>query len=857
MEKLSGNAIRQQFLDFFKSKQHRIVKSDSLIPEDGSTLFTTAGMQQFKPQFMGQITDYTRATTSQKCLRTDDLDEVGETDFHHTFFEMLGNFSFGDYFKKEAIMWAWEFLTDVLGIPPNKLWVSVHHEDDEAYQIWLNEINIPAERIVKLGDKDNFWPANARENGPNGPCGPCSEIFYDWGAKPELNNEDDNPGHDQHGRFCEVWNLVFTQYNRQDGGVLEPLPSQNIDTGMGLERLTAVIQGQTNNFNTDLFTPILNAIRDQIPGLMDKQQRVMADHLRAICFSIADGIVPSNKEHGSVVKKLIDTCSVIAFYQGFDKPVVYTLVSTVIDLMGRHYPELIENQKVIQDNIKHFETLNLQKIVAKLPLFEEEIQGLTGQGLGELVFVYHDTHGLTLDIMQRAMKKAGVSFDHKAQQAYEARMIQQKELARASSKMQGDVFAYEQNITDVPKTIFTGYTQLVTESRILKLYTDGQNVDQATQGDQVVVILDKTPFYAESGGQVADTGFITHGEHVLQIVDVQKKNDVFLHTGIVDAGEFHVGDDVTVSVNADRRQAIVKNHTATHLLQAALTQILGEHVKQQGSMVADNRLRFDFTQPKAIKEKQLQEIEALVNDFVTRGEDVHVEELPIEVAKQKGARAYFADKYGDVVRVVSIGDFSIEFCGGTHVQNTADIGAVKVVSQSAVAQGIRRIEAVTGTYVDEYNRQKAEEEQQRAAQQAQKEQAKNNMKQRFLTLKDGVDDIIGQADEISGARVVAHVFDDIDLPHLRQLSDLMKQKAPSCVALLGARTDDTGSLIISVTDDLVKKNIKAGDLVKEVAPIMGGQGGGRPQMAQAGSKHPEKINDVIEKAKDIVRGKLT
>ncbi|MBF0619160.1 MAG: alanine--tRNA ligase [Candidatus Omnitrophica bacterium] len=880
---MTGHEIRTKYLEFFRSKGHKVAASDSLVPKDDPTvLFTTAGMQQFKPQFMGHITDFTRATSSQKCLRTDDLPEVGVTDFHHTMFEMLGNFSFGDYFKREAITWAWEFLTVVMGLSADRLWVSVNKDDQEAYDIWIKEIKIPAERVVKLGDKSNFWPSNARLNGPNGPCGPCSEIFFDWGknacADPNC-NPDCNCG-----RFCEVWNLVFTQYNRKDGGVLEPLPAKNIDTGMGLERLTAVIQGKRNNFETDLFQPIMGAVSAAVASerakLTLRETRVIADHIRAVTVGLADGVVPSNEGRGYVMRKLIVDMTNILIQAGVKKPLVHTFVAVVVDVMKGPYPELVVRQKDVTEAVLRAEEavikLNREKVpelVRKLEdikIHKQPDAGLT-QHLGEVMFHYRDTCGLPMSLIKdKVIAVFGAAVFQAANVVTEKLMDGQKERSRAGSKMQGDVFlAGNVDVKDIGKTIFLGYEQPSADATVVALFLDGKKVTDVKDGDQAAVILDKTPFYAEQGGQAGDIGFCMGKTGTLEVRATTKQSDVFIHQGVVKGG-LKVGEVVKASIDGERRIAIMRNHTATHLLQAALRQVLGEHVKQQGSSVDAERLRFDFTHTKGVSKDEILKIEDIVNSFVRRCDLVSKKVMTIEEAKESGALAFFAEKYGDTVRVVSVGEYSSEFCGGTHLDVTGQIGLFKIVSEGAVAQGIRRIEAVTGTgavaCVNAREKQlekaamifKASPDDLVARVEAQAKRVKDLEKEvsalQFEAVKNTIADVIANAELLSnGAAFVAHVFKDADMETLRRIADLVRQRCPSVVGLLAGAGAGEGSVIVTVSDDLVKKGVKAGDLIKAIAPLFGGSGGGKPNLAQAGCKDAGALISVFDSLKKAVK----
>lgn len=859
---LSTNEIRTKFLEFFKSKGHSIIASDSLVPKDDPTvLFTTAGMQQFKPQFLGRIDGYTRAATCQKCLRTDDLDVVGKTDFHHTFFEMLGNFSFGDYFKKEAIAWAWEFLTEELKLPKDRLWVSVYKEDDEAYGYWLNDIKIPADRIVKLGDKSNFWPSNARLNGPNGPCGPCSEIFYDYGVNSKCPNGDKCDPDCSCGRFSEVWNLVFTQFNRKDGGILDPLPAKNIDTGMGLERLAAVVQGKKSNYETDNFAAILKVIKDTFKTnnaqLTESEFRIISDHMRAIVIGVSDGVIPSNEGRGYVIRKLIVDITDLAIRAGVEKPVIHTFVDVVVDVLKTPYPELVSKAGEVKIWVKRTEEGFIRVRRENLPVLKEQISSIKNdpEKLGEVFFLYRDTYGLPIGTIVSTSSEIGVTANvqNHALEIYNKRMEEQKERSRAGSKMTGEVYADQNLSLNVPKTKFLGYSDLTAEAQVLKIFDEKGDLKEAKKGSAVKVILDQTPFYAESGGQVGDTGFLKSSDGILRITDTQKTNDIFIHTGIVEEGLIHVGSKVHALVDEGRRLSIMRNHTATHLLQAALRETLGTHIKQQGSLVEEGRLRFDFTHPSGVKSEEMQKIENRLNEFVRRADSVSIEVLPIEEARKKGALAFFAEKYGATVRVVSIGDYSREFCGGTHLSSTAQVEAMKIISEGSVAQGIRRVEAITGNVaVQDFLNKKKQEAQAKEQANKQKQLEKEQQNANFERIKSSIDDMVKEAEKVRGVNIVARCLHDIDIAMLRRLSDLLKQKMQSGVFILGAKGQQDASLIVSVTDDLVARGIRANDIIGRVAPLFGASGGGKPQLAQAGSKEPQKIESAIVQAKEMI-----
>ncbi|MCK5214693.1 MAG: alanine--tRNA ligase [Candidatus Omnitrophica bacterium] len=891
-ENMTANQIRQKFLDFFASKGHTVIKSDSLVPKDDPTvLFTTAGMQQFKRQFLGHIDGYTRAASSQKCMRTDDLAEVGKTAFHHTFFEMLGNFSFGDYFKKDAINWAWEFLTKELGIPQEKLWVSIYKDDEEAEEIWLNEIKIPQNRFVKLGDKSNFWPSNAKADGPNGPCGPCSEIFFDYGVNDNCPDGDQCDPDCDCGRFSEVWNLVFTQFNRVDGGGLEPLPNKNIDTGMGLERLTAVLQDKKNNFDTDLFRPIISKIEgithERRIKLSLKEKRVIADHTRAIVFAINDGIIPSNKEQGSVVKKLITICTNIFWNKGHKQPIIYRLVDAVIEVMKDFYPELNDKKSSMNFLIEKAEEAHIALLELRIPEFNKEVEQLIARGgiqtdnfkerLGALFFKYRDTHGLPLETVIEIARfnlkaEAFQQIEQDVMAVYERKMTEQQNRSRAASKITDDVFIKTGPDLKGCKTDFTGYDSFNIDTKIARLFINDEKVSEAKKGDAVKIILEHTPFYAESGGQIGDTGTIESGNAHIKISNTLKMDNVIIHIGEVEDGAFKTGQAVTAKVNSERRLSIMRNHTATHLLQAALREILGLHVQQQGSLVAEDRLRFDFTHPQAVTRQQIKDIENYVNSCVLKCLEVSKNQMSFDKAKEDGALAFFAEKYDQDVRVVAIDGHSKELCGGTHLNWTGEIGIFKIINESAVAQGIRRIEAKTGKgaidlinsnedellHISQTLKAPVDQIEGRVKMQAGriKELEKTNEKLQFDTIRNNIETIIDKAETVGKTKLIAHSFTGIEMGQLRRIADLLKQKNTSVVAVLGARSDENAYLLVTASDDVVKNNFKANEIINTVAPLFNGSGGGKPQLAQAGSKESKNINQAVNEAARLVKDKL-
>lgn len=877
----SAHELRQSFLDYFRGYDHAVVSSSPLIPQaDPSLLFTNAGMNQFKRVFLGEETrSYRRATSVQKCMRAggkhNDLENVGYTRRHHTFFEMLGNFSFGDYFKKEAIVFGWEYLTKTLGLPGDRLWVTVFRDDDEAFGLWQSSVGMPASRIVRLGEKDNFW-----QMGDTGPCGPCSEILIDQGKALGCGKATCAVGCDC-DRYLEIWNLVFMQFDRDASGKLNPLPKPSIDTGMGLERLAAVVQGVSSNYDSDLFTPLLAAIGRQTnhsygeEASSDRSMRVIADHLRAIAFLIADGILPSNEGRGYVLRRILRRASRHGRLLGTVEPFLHLLTGAVVEHMGGVYPELRQAGSVMREVVRGEEERFIGTLEQGLPLLQNMIESVLQDNRamldGEAVFKLYDTYGFPLDLIEEAAREQGLGVDLEGfQRALEA----QRERARSSAS-----FAHEDVhpiVTEVEKlaspTHFLGYGTLEAESVVQALLSEDRLVDSAKAGDVVQVVLDSTPFYAEGGGQVGDQGVLAGAEGQVYVRDTTKIGPgFFLHKGTVSSGQVHKGEKVLARVNRITRNDAARNHTATHLVHAALREILGPHVKQYGSLVAPNRLRFDFAHFKPLSSRELEDIESLVNEQVRENTKVETEVLGVQEAMQAGALAFFGDKYGDRVRVVEIGEFSKELCGGTHCRFTGDIGLFKIVSEGGVAAGVRRMEALTGSGAWEQGR-KVEGQLQEVAELLKTSQSDvvPKTKKLLAALKDRereleqvklkfADAQSGEAKadvrSVHGVQVHVQRADGLAMQELRALSDKIRNKLASGVIALGSVQDGKVSLLVVVTKDWATK-VPAGELVKTLATHVGGTGGGRPEMAQAGGKHPEKLGEALELVFQLVEAKV-
>ncbi|MDC0053741.1 alanine--tRNA ligase [Gammaproteobacteria bacterium] len=860
--------IRDAFLNYFGDKQHQIIPSSSLVPDNDPTLlFTNAGMVQFKDVFLGaDKRGYSRAVSSQRCVRAggkhNDLENVGYTARHHTFFEMLGNFSFGDYFKRDAIFYAWEFLTTVLELPKERLWVTVHISDDEAADIWINEIGVDPARLSRL-DEDNFW-----QMGDTGPCGPCTEIFWDHG--------DHIPGgppgspDDELDRYIEIWNLVFMQFERDAAGNMTPLPKPSIDTGMGLERVAAVMQGVHNNYDIDLFQSLIKAAAKATgcKDLQDNSLKVIADHIRSCAFLVVDGVEPSNEGRGYVLRRIIRRALRHGYNLGASGSFFYKLVKALGKVMGEAYPELVKDGQHISDVVKKEEEQFARTLDKGMGVLEAALSALTDTELpGTLVFQLYDTYGFPTDLTNDIAREKGFTLDMKG---YEACMEEQRTRARAASQFNLD---HTESIRVQGSTEFCGYDGTELASTIIGLYTEGEAVHSASKGTDVVVILDKTVFYAESGGQVGDTGVISKGSAKIAIADVRKVGNHHIHIGHIVSGEFAIGDEVDGQVDQTLRKATALNHSATHLLHEALRQVLGDHVKQKGSLVDSERLRFDFSHGEAVSPEQIRKIEHIVNREVLKNTEVTTDVMGMEDAKAKGAMALFGEKYGDSVRVVSIGaEFSVELCGGTHVSRTGDIGLLKVSGETSVAAGVRRIESVTGMKALEFcdnqqdsitdiasivrgSRTTVGDKVQGIVDENRRLQKDIEKLKNKLANAAG-SDLMADLRQINGVDVLATVVDGADAKSLRGVGDQVRSKIQSGVFFLAAIEGEKAALVAGVTSNLTG-HIKAGDLLKFVTSQVGGKGGGRPDMAQGASNSIENLPAALESVYEWVEENLS
>lgn len=872
---MTSDDLRREFLHYFEQKGHTIVKSASLVPQhDPTLLFTNAGMVQFKRTFLGEDNrDYVRACSSQKCVRAggkhNDLENVGHTGRHHTFFEMLGNFSFGDYFKTLAIELAWDLMTSVYGLPAEKLWVSVYKDDDEAHRLWATNTDVPEDRIVHLGEKDNFWSM-----GDTGPCGPCSEILIDQGEAISCGKADCQVGCDC-DRYLELWNLVFMEFNRDESGKMTPLPKPSIDTGMGLERVAAVLQGVTTNYETDLFMPVIKEIESfsghafkESPEI-DVSMKVVADHSRAAAFLIGDGVLPSNEGRGYVLRRILRRAVRYGRMLGLTKPFLYQTAGKVSEVMKAAYPELLEADTYIKSIIRGEEERFLRTLDTGLRVLEDALAEMKAQERseisGNLIFKMYDTYGFPVDIIQDIVRDEGMSLD---MTGFEKNMARQRRRSRTEQTSSLESSAYGELSAQGIKTDFVGYEHTKAESEVLMIVRQGEAVKEARQGEAVEVVTSKTPFFGEAGGQVGDRGYIRRHGFDMEVLDtIKDPNDIIIHKGKVLKGSMSVGETVTLMVDDEKRSATEKNHTVTHILHAVLRQVLGDHVKQAGSLVAPDRLRFDFTHFSAIDHETLQEIERLVNDRIQQNIPLEVHEMDAEEAFRTNATALFEEKYGDRVRVVAMEDFSKELCGGTHSERTGDIGLFKILSEGSVAAGVRRIEAVTGP-----------------AALARTQEAFRTLGALADTLKTKPDDLIERVEKLlaqqkalekelaaSKAKLQAAASDrslsevkvvngvsvlaqeaSADTPAaLRDLADHLKAKIKSGIIVLGSRTDKKALLVVVVTKEHLDR-YHAGNIIKQVAALVGGGGGGRPDMAQAGGSQPEKLPEALAAVYDIV-----
>ena len=853
---MTSNELRQAFLEYFKSNDHEVVASSPLVPgNDPTLLFTNAGMVQFKDVFLGdEKRNYSRAATSQRCVRAggkhNDLENVGYTARHHTFFEMLGNFSFGDYFKREAIQFGWEFLTKTLGLPEERLWVTVFEDDDEAADIWLKEMNVDPNRFSRLGEKDNFWAM-----GDTGPCGPCSEIFYDHGAEvpggpPGSPDEDGD-------RYVEIWNLVFMQFDRSKDGELTPLPKPSVDTGMGLERIAAVMQGVHSNYEIDLFAKLISATAESLGVKADGNSslNVIADHIRACSFLIVDGVLPGNEGRGYVLRRIIRRAIRHGKKLGVSDLFFHKLVAPLVDEMGDAYPELAKAQAHVEKVLRKEEERFAETLDQGMEILESAISKLDGQQIpGDVVFKLYDTYGFPVDLTADVARERDLTVD---KAGFEVAMQGQRDMAKAASKFGSiDTSSIKTDAT----TEFLGYAGTEGESEIVALFRDGESVAALGAGDAGAVILSATPFYAEAGGQIGDKGILVNDGQLFRVDDTQKSGDANVHFGEVEQGELKVGDSLDAIVDADRRQAIRLNHSATHLMHAALRNVLGDHVTQKGSLVAPDRLRFDFSHYEGVTAEQIQEIEDIVNEQIRENSAAETSEMTYDDAIESGAMALFGEKYGDKVRVLRFGDFSVELCGGTHVARTGDIGVFKITSEGGVASGVRRIEAVTGkgamdwidsnqkTLSDLAGMLRSQPDQAAAKVEALLKRTKDLEKELAATRQalamGGATDHSDSVQEVSGIKVMATRMDGADAKTLRDAVDKFKDKLQNAVVVLGSVDDGKVRLAAGVTKNNIDR-IRAGDLIKPVAEQVGGKGGGRPDFAQAGGTDAASLDAAL------------
>ena len=868
MKSMTTSEIRASFLEFFRKNGHRVLPSSSLVPHNDPTLlFTNAGMVQFKDVFLGkEVRDYSRAATAQRCVRAggkhNDLENVGYTARHHTFFEMLGNFSFGDYFKREGIHFAWNYITGTLEIPKDRLWVTVYTDDDEAERIWVEEIGVDPTRCTRLGEKSNFWAM-----GDTGPCGPCSEIFYDHG--PEIAGGPPGTPEEDGDRYVEIWNLVFMQYERGSDGVLVPLPKPSVDTGLGLERVAAVMQGVHSNYDIDLFKSLIRAAAD-VTGTQDLQSpslRVIADHIRACTFLIIDGVVPSNEGRGYVLRRIIRRAIRHGYKLGQTQPFFHKLVAPLVREMGSYYAELGSGEARAAQVLAQEETRFAETLATGMVLLDAETAKLKSSVIpGETVFKLYDTYGFPADLTADIARERGLTID---QAAFDVAMEAQRRRAQAASKFGADL---RETIKLTGKTDFSGYDRVADDARVTSLIFDGAVVDVLRPGQEGQVVLDHTPFYAESGGQIGDTGVLVGPNARFTVRDTQKIGASFAHVGVLEKGELRVGDVVSAQVDEERRKAIALNHSATHLLHAALRKILGKHVEQKGSLVAADRLRFDFSHTQALSPDELRRVEDLVNSEIRENAAVETRVMALDQAKAAGAMSLFGEKYESDVRVLSIGDFSMELCGGTHVERAGDIGLFKITGESGVAAGVRRVEALTGRGAYEWvvhtdqvlrdiaamlrgSREDVDEKVRELVERSRRLEKEVQQLKSKLASGHG-SDLSTSAKDVGGVKVLAAQIDGADVRSLRDAMDGLKSKLGSSVIVLASVQEGKVLLVAGVSDDLVAR-IKAGEIAGLVAAKVGGRGGGRADFAQAGGTQPENLAAALAGVESLVRSRLS
>ncbi|MFW6022206.1 MAG: alanine--tRNA ligase [Halanaerobiaceae bacterium] len=869
---MTGNEVRRAYLDFFEDKGHLVLPSAPLVPQnDPSILWINAGMAPFKPYFNGVETPpEERIVTSQKCIRTNDIENVGKTKRHHTFFEMLGNFSFGNYFKKEAITWAWEFVTDVLKMEEDRLWITIYKDDDQAFDIWHNEVGVSEDRILRMGKKDNFWEIGT------GPCGPCSEIHYDRGEEYGISDEDVIGG--EGDRFLEIWNLVFTQYDKTDAGDYLSLPNKNIDTGMGLERVVSILQDVDSNFETDLLMPMIDFIvadsgmdYDENPQIK-MAFRVIADHSRGTTMAIFDGALPSNEGRGYVIRRILRRAVRYGGKLGYDEPFLYKLVPIVVQTLKEAYPELEEKAEHIQKIIKAEEErflLTLDQGLSILNDMIEEIKDKNKLLSGEKAFKLYDTYGFPLDLTRDVLEEHGLDVDEKG---FEKEMEKQRERARQAREDVGfsasdEAKIYKRIIND-NEVRFTGYEKLNDKSKIIAMISDGKEVETLKTGQKGEIILDSTPFYAESGGQIGDKGIIRSGENTANVYDTRKRNGLTVHLIEVQKGTINYGQMVETKVFPDLRKAVERNHSATHLLHKSLKEVLGDHVNQAGSLVEADRLRFDFNHFTGMNEEELKLVEEKVNQAIMSNLSVETKITSMDEAKEIGATALFGEKYGEEVRVVQMGDYSKELCGGTHVNSSGEIGFFKILNESSVAAGVRRIEAITGDEVIRYINKKenvigksadllkttpenlVERIEQLLKEQKEKEKEINSLKDKLANSRST--DLMDEIEVVNGINLLTAELDGMDNEGLRKLSDQLKEQLDSGVIVLASNLGEKVLFVASVTGDLIGKGCHAGKIVGQIAKITGGGGGGRPDMAQAGGRDTSRIQEALAETKNIL-----